>query len=218
MTILRLGIPALALLCALIASPVSAVNISQITWDVTGGAFVGPSSSGPVTGGTLTFLPAGGVVATPVVSVNHQGHGFALSLTGPSGSFQMNFPATIFTANVDHICNLSLSGFSGFAHPSPYVTFSTWVTSGGTAVSALGGQLYFYLAGGVGSGSVFPAIYNYISISSYSTAFASHTFTLGNEVRTVVPEPGTGLLLYLGLLGTAVVGHTAARRGRKARG
>ncbi len=71
--ILRPGIPVFALLFALIASPVSAVNITQITWDVTGGAFVGPSSSGPVTGGTLTFLPAGGVVATPLTSVKHQG-------------------------------------------------------------------------------------------------------------------------------------------------
>ena len=124
MKTLASAIRALALLLILAASPVSAANISQIQWDVTGGTFDGPNSTGPVLGGTLTFTPAGGVLATPVSNANHQGHAFALSLTGPSGSFQMFFPATQFSYGAEHIYNLSLNAFSGFAHPHPYVTAS----------------------------------------------------------------------------------------------
>jgi hypothetical protein len=217
MRMLLFATSVLVLMFTLVAGPAGAASITQIQWDVTGGTFGGPNSSGAISGGTLTFIPAGGVITTPVTSVNHAGHTFQLNLTGPSGSFQMYFPATAHSYGRDHLYDLSLSAFSAFAHPAPYITASAWVVSGGASVSVPGAYFYVAVAGGLGSGSVFPAIYNYISSGSYSTFYASHIFTLGNEVRTDVPEPTTGLLLYAGIFGVIAAGGTTARRNLKAR-
>jgi hypothetical protein len=198
-----LRIAALAVLLGFIASPVSAATISKITWDVTGGAFGGPNVGGAITGGSLTFTPATGTLATPVYNQNHKGHAFNLILNGASGSISVNFAGkgtdvSSYAGN-DHINTINALAFVAHAHPA-YPS----IQSGGTTLSALFAYFGVSINSGVGTG--------YLSNYIYTSAYTSYlqTFTLGNEVRTLVPEPGTAMLLGLGLAG---LGLTASGRG-----
>ena len=56
---------------------------------------------------------------------------------------------------------------------------------------------------------------NFIHVTGLSSGYAAHTFVLGNEVRTVVvPEPSTGALVALGLVGLVGTAARSRRRGR----
>jgi hypothetical protein len=183
----------------LLTGPASAASISQVQWSVTAGSFSSPTlANGLVEGGSLTFRPFAGTVSTSFVGT-HSGY-FSFSAVGSPGN------------------TFGLSPWSGSLFLSPgsgafmSVSFFAQAYSGGGALPSariasivpLFKQLYMAL----GSGSLGAA-----GISGRIGAF-THTFTLGNEVRTgVVPEPTTGALLGLGLL--VGLAGTAARTRRR---
>ena len=75
----------LALLPLTLAGVAAAAPISQVSWNVTGGSFGGGIfTSGPITGGAVTFTPVGGSISTPALGGTIGG--WTLTLSGPSGA------------------------------------------------------------------------------------------------------------------------------------
>ena len=187
----HLVISALCVL-SLVSHSATAAPLLSVSYEVEGGTFFGPNSSGHVTGGTMSFKSVGypTPVATPCSGVCVKLTQF--SLTGPSGSFRLTLDA-VFRHN-DH---LSPRGQAGDRIGDGFF-FSDEVFGSGLVDLTFS---YYRRHGNVG----FVDGYTFIG-----RAFR-HTYELGNEVRTYVPEPGTGMLLALGLAGLA----GSVRLGRK---
>ncbi len=168
------------------AAPASAAIISQFTYDITGGS-VSNTTLGtllPVSG-TLTVTPLTPVTTGPTkflgqaqISLNLTTSGGATLTFGPLGGL------TIFAASANQLI-LDLTG--AYPNSAPGMTNgSAFVWNGIPAVNALSAQPFgaVFFAQGM-AGTTFTRTFN---------------LTLGNEVRTVVPEAGTAALIGLGLL------------------
>ena len=99
--------------------------------------------------------------------------------------------------------------FSGSAFSNAFLTnVSAGVGGSGPIPSLFAFRVYADPTAG-GAGRVFGLT---PGPGSFTTVLAD--FVIGNEVRSVVPEPGTGLLLGLGLLGVGATATRSYRRGR----
>lgn len=192
---------AVALFVSLAASPASAVQISQVSYEVTGGTFDGALSSGAITGGSAVWtVPGGYGVSTPVTTSGGYAGLLQVILTGPSGYFRATWDAFGLRINPTRF------GASG-------ASLTVGVRTG------TGSDLVSVFVGGFGyesplsqSGLVRDYTRPYYAVDKFG-----HSFEIGNEVRTIVPEPSTATLLGLGLIASAAVGSCAARarRGRR---
>ncbi|MBW2244421.1 MAG: hypothetical protein JRH01_20745, partial [Deltaproteobacteria bacterium] len=169
----------IALLSVLLVptAPASAAQISQISWDVTGG-FFNAGFPGAVTGGTLVWTPVAGTVDTGV-SGTHIGF-FNLLATGLSTS----------------LFHLSIPNASGYVFLAPGSSVSAFFSFGGQAYSGNGAAFP-----GSGAPTIVPLVRSgfigggsgsFVNIALAGGGPASWNIILGNEVKTVVPEPATG--------------------------
>jgi hypothetical protein len=192
-----------AVLVALVALPglASAASLSSISWSVTGGTFSsGGASTGPITGGSLVYHPAGGTVSTPAEAL--VGGSLILTLTGPSGSF------TVFRGGVVATISPAMARVRAFGDPASAFPVATAMSDGGVryaytmlwSVSAPAGA-------GLARGSTYFDPYAGGCSPCGTVNLFSHTFTVGSEVRAPVPEPSTGVLLGSALLAVIELGR-----------
>jgi len=73
-----------ALSLAALAGTATAAQVNLIQYDVIGGSFLGPYTSGSITGGTMSLTPVAGTITTPATGVPMHVH---IVLTGPAGAF-----------------------------------------------------------------------------------------------------------------------------------
>ena len=208
----------------LTAGPARAASIQSIEFSVISGGF-GSSSGfalGPITGGTIRWVAAGGAVETPTNAP--LGAFTQFSLTGPSGFF--SFHAPVYGAGRSIASNsLFLTGFGG-VRPSA-------IRSGPNATDALLFPISNYVAPFVCAGAAQTATFARCGTAFegeargslgvltdptyglYRNHWFGHSFTVGAEVvRTFVPEPSTGLLLGVALLAGAALARPGFGRVR----
>jgi hypothetical protein len=195
------------------AGQVSAAPLANISYDVTGGTFSGPNSTGPVTGGTFRFTPTAvhPYMTNPPYSIVYYGT-VRMVLTGPSGYFDIQAP--VVTGSIFAMVGGAFRSMGGF----PIIGVSgTTPPFGGTVTLFSGGFQALYRTDLV-LGSVHSArVVVRGTTAPGPIAFATHYFTIGNEVRTPIPEPGTAGLLGLGLLGLTGFASACARARRSRR-
>jgi hypothetical protein len=191
----------LFLLCLCVSSAAVAAPLISVSYDVTGGSFNGPNSTGPITSGTVTFVPTT-PISTPFFSAGQ----FDIKLSGPSGTFRMIG---------SKIAKLYALGSPNQIYVEPGGPALQQVSSGGFPVTNELKGLVFHLYGGFGldTGRIRGYFKCCAPCPDCGIPFG-HPFEFGNEVRTFVPEPSTGLLLGLGLSGLGVAGG-ARRAARK---
>lgn len=182
-----------------------AALISNITYNVPAGTFApGALPTGFITGGTVGFQainPSG--VSTPV----------AIYSVDDAPSFS--------------VTRLRLSGPSGvisFLNIARFGLIASHVTPGSAFLVGTGIDFQVLHIGDV-KATIYDASYARLTVklsAYFYTGFLRmrgpgfsgvHVFSLGNEVRTVVPEPGSGLLLAFGVTGLATA--VRLRRWRK---
>jgi hypothetical protein len=180
---------------ALLLPTLASASGIQVTYNVTGGTFGGASLSGPILGGSMTYIVPTASTNLATFSATGPVKLVSLVLLGGSGSFSLLSPIS-FPASANHTANsaqligsfasapVHSGAFSGAQHlfldqkyPNPLPGFGLGVAR------SLGGL----------------------------ERTGTHVFLTGQEVRSLVvmPEPGTGLLLGLGLGGLAVAGRRA---------
>ena len=206
----RLAVGSAVLAVAFFMTPTlgQAAVFTKFSYTVTGGTFDVTNkplaaATGAITSGSVAFKaisPAG--AATP-----HTNTGFntgpvewalsKLTLSGPSGYFKF--------LNVVNVFN-----FITFIDPSS----RSWAASG---VAAGKSFTPLFSVGGTGTGAVSVFLHwdafggDGVVLFAGATAAIAHEFILGSEVQTIVPEPGSGMLLAFGVTGLA----TAVRLRRK---
>ena len=222
----------LVIAIGLLAQSAAAEPYLQVSYDVIGGTFSGNNLAGAITGGSVTFtMPFTGTTTTGSATstwfyctpygTGACGYIKTLQLTGTAGNFTLLAPAKIQSA---------YGGTGTYQYPTTGTPTSTttytyafarangagiiYASSGGTYVHYLGPQVirvkYPTYAGYA------PTAYN-LGVAVPTKLF--HRAILGNEVRTVIPEPSTSGLLALGLgfLGIAGSSGGLAARARRAR-
>jgi len=214
-----------AIATAPFAQSASAAAISKFSYTVTGGSFYG-FSVGPITGGTASFTPTTPVLSSADATIPGT---IKLTLTGPSGFFQLlPFDAlrppsfvgarwcgagTLFCLGL-HASRATIRAISVSHVFSP--------VGGGTGSSARARFRYDPVFPTAGHGEVFAPWGGGCVVGGGHSRTACpeplrHTFAIGNEVRTVVPEPTTATLLGVGLLALALGGGGAAGARRQRR-
>jgi hypothetical protein len=192
------GISALVPLLLALGGDAAAATI-QISYDITGGTFKGPNSTGSITGGSLSFLTVGANLSAG----GGPGRLTKLTLTGDKGSFKF-------------------FGSAGFAGTAAFTMNFVSLTEKKSQPSIRTGTVdrladYQYdgvsVTYGAGTGGVKGRI------GGASGVHFTHSFTVGNEVRTLVPvpEPGTGFLLGMGVTVLAAAGRLGRSRARARR-
>ena len=135
-------IPIIVAVLAVVAGQAAAAEITQISWDITGGSFdIGPNSTGPITGGSLTWTPST-PQETPISCVGLGTHTFAcepamafLSLTGPSGSFSRTIVLT-FASYSRHLNAVDVDRFLLLWRANPSMDRFTDLTIHGSVGAA----------------------------------------------------------------------------------
>ncbi len=190
---------AIAAALALTSGAARAAPLTSVSYSVTGGSFNGLFSSGPITSGALTFTPMP-PVSTPFSA--YEPGTWNLALLGPSGSFQVTLVGSAFVFSPAH--TFDIYGFGPFQPIGA-------VVSNGNSVTAY--WTFFTFAAptrGYSTNVVRGSIPCCDPCPDCGTP-VTHGFTVGNEVRTFLPEPTTGALLGLGLV---LVGFVSGIRGR----
>ena len=188
----------------LMASPSGAAAIGvRFTYQIVSGTFnAGMFASGAVTGGTASFFVPG---ATNTVAGAGTATLTALRLTGPSGFFSLlsPLPGPYITWSALNEATFTVNG----TQPARYLTgvneTSAAVKTGSISFAPLrpgGGNRYWAIA----------ATGDYVA--HFGGSSGAETPGLGAEVRTLVPEPGPGLLRWAVVTTLAAAGTIARRR------
>lgn len=228
-----LGLFALGLL----ATPAAAVPV-DVTYDITSLSITSPGLGGAQ---TLGLVPGSGTIKVRFASGTAGGHVSAGALHVVSGAFQLTntFTSTILGNPI------SFSGFqdltipgsgggnvtaagaftlgtvahiaSGFVHCGgaicPLAGFSSSVVQPATS-----GLRPLNITAGIIAGfpSLGPQIFNGAGNAGTGGGQPLILSITGQEIsRTVVPEPGTGLLVGLGLVGLGITGSAFGARRRR---
>jgi hypothetical protein len=201
--------PALALLFLLSAAgPASSAQVAHISWDVTGGNFSESSwAHGPITGGRLEWTaPLGIPIETPI-SLD-RGH-WTLALTGPSGSFEIRGagPGGIaITVNPSVAGGQFTNVFTGRSDSLVY--YYGFPLFPGLAQGNFSAML------GAGSGTVAGTLVVFPCLCTFPF---SHSFTLGNEVRSLSAVEAPVFTASGAVTLTALMATIAAQRRRRIR-
>jgi hypothetical protein len=197
----------------LAVAPVAHALPVRISYTLTGGAFGGPPAVGPITGGSLSVLYPG---ATNTVSFFGTLSITRLLVTGPSGFVSWAVPPALqgipglgsFTANKHVVKAVLNTGFSG--------PFFSATGKAAPFPATLLGNPSLILDAVTGNGS---ATARWTAYTAGGTILGqpTHLFRVGSEVRALIPEPGTGLLLGIGLTALAAVTRVGAAHQRRQR-
>jgi len=153
------------------AGSASAAQISQVTWDVTGGSIDGFWFGGDITGGSVVWTaPTASGISTPN------------TFFGGTGTLQIDLYTDYNTLRAVGISVTGLTVSPGAFFASFSLGSGSALTSVTASMSDFFGFLRYVAASGYGTGSG----------TTYSTGYLYAMFTLGNEVRTVVPGGNGG--------------------------
>jgi hypothetical protein len=208
--VLTTMVAALAL-SAIGSASASAATLYGITYDVRGGSFTAvPNLTGTITGGTVSYKAPAPYLLTPNPGGGYLGVGAGgsitkLTLTGTQGTFKLLSPASV--AGAFFYGAFNSFGWQNTGAPIIPNTSSIVRQSGGVTVTQP--WRYMVINGTCGT------LCGRIDISAPNGVW-DIVFTLGNEVR-IVPEPASGALLGMGLLGLATASGRLAARARRAR-
>jgi hypothetical protein len=172
-------------------SPAGAAVITEISWDVTGGSFGGPFSTGDITGGQLRLVatcglstPRTGSITTPFTGPPNPCYvdppSIWLTLTGPSGYFKARLTG-VGTGNLFGSEDVTITPGSVKASGIAYGPLTTGTTTRNRNDFSGFGSFVHITANTVAGGSA--------GWRSYGQPTVSHTFTIGNEVRTLQAIP-----------------------------
>ena len=151
------------------AGSASAAQVSQISWDVVGGNINADFFGGAITGGTVVWTaPTASGISTPSSHI------------AGTGTLQID----LYTAyNSLHAVGLGVTGL-GVNAGSMFASFvlgsGSVLTSGSLPMYNFSGFMQYVAAAGYGSGSG----------TTFSGSSLYAHFVLGNEVRTIVDDPG----------------------------
>lgn len=193
----------------LLAAPTQAAQIVAVSYTVTGGTFSGPNLSGDITGGSVTYNapPPFLSTSTRCFGLGDCGSIVSLVLTGPAGTWSLLAPLQVATASI--YPTVFHGGFTrGFYNQNKQAAnfqSGASVLSGAIISTAFARATYSNNIGAIRYSGTSPGM--------------NHAFTIGNEIRTVVPEPEPGIaaLVSLGLLGLLLRGRASARARRSRR-
>jgi hypothetical protein len=178
----------------LLAAPTQAAQIVAVSYTVTGGTFSGLNLSGDITGGSVTYNapPPFLSTSTRCFGLGDCGSIVSLVLTGPAGTWSLLAPLQVATASI--YPTVFHGGFTrGFYNQNKQAAnFQSGASMLSEAIISTAFARVTYSNNNIGA----------IRYSGTSPGM-NHAFTIGNEIRTVVPEPEPGItaLVSLGLLG-----------------
>ncbi len=187
----------IAMVLLLTSGAARAAPMLSVSFEVAGGSFNGPWSSGAVTSGAFSFTP------TTPTSAPFIGPGvWNVSLLGASGSFQAAFSASA------RVYSYGMAPL----YPSFYGIGQVIgaVRTNGIEYTDLPTGVRFNIDGSVLAWNIGALVDAPGSCPDCSVTLFVHDFTVGNELRTFVPEPNTGALVGLGLV---LIGFVGASRG-----
>ncbi len=174
-----------------------AAPMLSVSFEVAGGSFNGPWSSGAVTSGAFSFTP------TTPTSAPFIGPGvWNVSLLGASGSFQAAFSA------VARVYSYGMAPLYPAFYGIGQVIGA--VKTNGIEYTDFPNGVRFNIDGSVLAWNIGALVDAPGPCPDCSVTLFVHDFTVGNELRTFVPEPDTGALVGLGLV---LIGFVGASRG-----
>ena len=165
------------------APPAAAAPLLSLSFTVTGGTFSGPALTGTITGGSVRYAAPAPYLSTPApcFTLGACGSITAFTLVGAAGTFQLLSPALALAYINPGTATVGFTSLM-YTNPNP-IRFRSGTLTVSTPLDWLAAQ----------DNSVY-GTYGIVLQFGLTATIRRHQFTIGNEVRTFVPEPTRGMI------------------------